>query len=602
MSSEHIHEEYEGTGGSTLRKAISSLNGQLNSGHRRKMLALMIMIFISAILDVFGLAAILPLIQIATNAGPNNHRNKYLQDVFDFFHFQNDKSFLLFLILSVFVFFVIKTVFGFFVNYLQTRFSGVIANHITRRQFNKYFNLDFHSFTTLKSSSITQHIFNTPLSYTNWVVLPLIMLASELLIVLLIVGGIAAYDIKLFMFIAVIVGPCTWLIYYVLKNRSSRVGAEMNKIYPLSLGTLTQTIGGYIDIKLADKEIHYRDKFLKFQRRYQNLEMTSYLYNLVPMRANELVALSGVVLIFVYAIFLTDNSSQAIVMVSLFAAAAYRLMPSLNRIVSSMVYLRRNMSSMAILEMYSDLVYDRKDEGPGEPVTFKNTIALKNLCFHFPEKQHNVLQDINIEIRKGEKIGIIGSSGSGKTTLMNVLLRFYEEQKGNILIDGLPLRVEQRREWRSMIGYVKQDIYLMDATIQENITFGDEIIDKDRLNLAVSQASLGSLIASLPDGLNTTIGERGSRLSGGQRQRISIARSLYRNAEILIFDEATSALDNQTEQEVSESIDSLSDVHKTIFIIAHRITTLRNCDRIYELKDGRVDGIYSYSELVEKVV
>jgi len=602
ITPEHIQEEYEGSGGSTLKKAISSLNSQLNSGHRRKMLALMVLIFISAILDVFGLASILPLVQIATNSGSNSHRNIYLQNIYDFFHFQNDKSFLLFLLLSVLFFFIVKTIFGFFVNYLQTKFSGVIANHITRRQFNKYFNLDFNSFTSLKSSAITQHIFNTPLSYTNWVVLPLIMLASELLIVFLIIGGIAIYDIKLFLFIAIIVGPCTWLIYYVLKNRSSRAGAEMNRIYPLSLGTLTQTIGGYIDIKLADKELLYRDKFLKFQRRYQSLEMTSYLYNLVPMRANELVALSGVVLIFIYAIFLTDNSSQAVVMVSLFAAAAYRLMPSLNRIVSSMVYLRRNMSSMDILDMYSELVYDRKDEGPGEKVNFSDSIALKNLSFHFPEKKHNVLQDINIEVKKGEKIGIIGSSGSGKTTLMNVLLRFYEEQFGHILIDGKPLRKEQMRDWRSMIGYVKQDIYLMDASVKENITFGEEVVDEERLRLAVNQSSLDSLIESLPDGLDTTIGERGSRLSGGQRQRISIARSLYRNAEILIFDEATSALDNQTEQEVSESIDSLSEVHKTIFIIAHRITTLRNCDRIYELKDGKIEGVHTYSELVEKVL
>ena len=153
-----------------------------------------------------------------------------------------------------------------------------------------------------------------------------------------------------------------------------------------------------------------------------------------------------------------------------------------------------------------------------------------------------------------------------------------------------------------MIAYVKQDIFLMDASIRENITLGDEHVDEERLERAVKQACLEDLVNSMPEGLRTHIGERGSRLSGGQRQRISIARSLYRNAEVLIFDEATSALDNQTEQEVTEAIDALSEAHKTIFIIAHRITTLRNCDRIYELKDGKVDGIYSYHELIEKVI
>jgi ABC-type multidrug transport system fused ATPase/permease subunit len=207
-----------------------------------------------------------------------------------------------------------------------------------------------------------------------------------------------------------------------------------------------------------------------------------------------------------------------------------------------------------------------------------------------------------MKVKKGEKIGIVGASGSGKTTLMNVLLRFYEEQEGQITVDGVPINAANTRSWRNMMGYVKQDIFLIDGTIRDNITFGDENKDDARLMQAIRLASLDTLIKSLPQGVETMIGERGSRLSGGQRQRISIARSLYRNAEILIFDEATSALDNQTEQEVSESIDSLSDADKTIFIIAHRITTLKNCDRIYELTNGRISGVYQYQELLEKVI
>ncbi len=185
---------------------------------------------------------------------------------------------------------------------------------------------------------------------------------------------------------------------------------------------------------------------------------------------------------------------------------------------------------------------------------------------------------------------------------MNILLRFHEEQQGHISIDDTIINKENTSSWRGMMGYVKQDIFLLDASIRDNITFGDDPVDENRLNQAIRFASLEQLVKSLPDGANTIIGERGSRISGGQRQRISIARSLYRNASILIFDEATSALDNQTEQEVSEAIDSLSEVDKTIFIIAHRITTLKNCDRIYELTDGEITGVYKYQELLEKVL
>jgi ABC-type multidrug transport system fused ATPase/permease subunit len=233
---------------------------------------------------------------------------------------------------------------------------------------------------------------------------------------------------------------------------------------------------------------------------------------------------------------------------------------------------------------------------------FEDSIEIKNLSFRFPSTQSAVLQNISMNVKKGEKIGIVGPSGSGKTTLMNVFLRFYEEQEGGIYVDGEQLERENILQWRNMLGYVKQDIFLLDGTIIENIAFGDSNPDLKRVNSAIQQSSLEQLIKELPEGIHTKIGERGSRISGGQRQRISIARSLYRNAEILIFDEATSALDTQTEQEVSESIDSLSDAHKTIFIIAHRITTLKNCDRIYELENGRIKGIHTYRQLLDKVI
>jgi ABC-type multidrug transport system fused ATPase/permease subunit len=186
--------------------------------------------------------------------------------------------------------------------------------------------------------------------------------------------------------------------------------------------------------------------------------------------------------------------------------------------------------------------------------------------------------------------------------LINILLKFHNNYSGEIKIDNEILSDEHLKSWRKLIGYVKQDIFLMDASIIDNITFNDPSPDEVRLQNAIEQSSLTSFIKNLPEGLNTRIGERGSSLSGGQKQRLSIARSLYRNAEILIFDEATSALDNQTEQEVSDAIDALSQTQKTIIIIAHRITTLKNCDRIYELKDGKISGIHQYADLIKKII
>lgn len=584
-----------------LPKAIKSLNLHLNAAQKKRMGIQMVLIFISAVLDVFGLASILPIVRLAGEPAVI-HTQPVLEWLYINLHFSTDKGFLLFLIIGVLVFFVLKSAFGIFVNWLQVRFAGGIAIHITQQQFKKYFNLDFHTFTSLKSSVVTHHIINNPVSYVTWVVLPLMLIMSEIIIILLIICGIAYYDFKLFVFIMCLIGPASYIIFALLKNRSTRIGRDMNKIYPLALGTLTQTINGYIDIILAEKTKYYESKFLRLQGNYQRLSMMAYLQNLIPIRANELVALGGMVLIFVYAIFLTDNQDSALVMVSLFAAAAYRLMPSINRIISSMVYIRKNMAAIENLTLFREEASVIKTKVEQQEIHFNKEINLRNISYRFPGGDKYVLNDIDIAIRKGEKIGIVGSSGSGKTTLMNVLLRFFTEEKGGIYIDDKKLGAEHLKSWRSKIGYVKQDIFLLDATIRQNIAFGEDVADEARLATAIQQASLQPLIESLPDGLDTQIGERGSRLSGGQRQRISIARSLYRNAEVLIFDEATSALDTQTEQEVSDAIDSLSEVNKTIFIIAHRVTTLKNCDRIYELKDGKVAGIFSYDELIEKVI
>lgn len=587
--------------GSVLPAVWRSLRQHIEGAQRKRAIMLVVLIFVSAILDVFGIASILPLIKLATDP-ETIHKNDALQGIYSLLQFEDDSMFLLFMILTVLGFFLFKSVFGVLVNYMETRFTAKLAYTITRKQFNKYFNLDFHRFTGIKSSVATHHILNNPLSYVTWVVMPALMLISETFILLFIVSGIAWYDFKLLLFIAAIVGPSTWLIYSLLRKRASALGEEMNRLFPISMGSLQQSINGYIDIKLANRVTHYRDAFLNSQRRYHHLNMASHLPSLILLRANELVAVLGVVLIFIYAIFLTNNSDEAIVMVSLFAAAAYRMMPSLNRIINSMMFMRKNMSAVQNLSIYPELAYELAQDSTLQKLRFSDTLEIRQLHFRFPETGKDILDNITMSVKKGEKIGIVGPSGSGKTTLMNVFLRFYEEQRGGIYVDGQQLNESNTREWRNMLGYVKQDIFLLDASIRDNILFGDTSPDEERLMQAIRQSSLEPLINHLPDGLNTPIGERGSRLSGGQRQRISIARSLYRNAEILIFDEATSALDNQTEQEVSESIDSLTDAHKTIFIIAHRITTLKNCDRIYELDNGRITGIYTYRQLLEKVI
>jgi ABC-type bacteriocin/lantibiotic exporter with double-glycine peptidase domain len=496
---------------------------------------------------------------------------------------------------------VFKSIFGLVVTWLQARFSAGVALHITRNQFDKYYRLSFHDFSNVKSAVIINHIQRNTSSYAIWILTPLITIFSELLIIVLITAGIAWYNFTLFTFILLTVAPATYIIYYSIRNKNALIGKGIDEAYPKSLITLNHAILGYIDIKLAGKENYYREKFMEHERTFQKLYLSSTFLNMVPMRGYEVVAVLGVVVIFLYSMIFSESHDKVIVQVGLFAMAAFRMMPSLNRLVQSMIYIKKNQVAIDNLNYMSDAVPELTN-GEQVPIEFNKSLRFENLSFRFPDSEKNVLDRINFEVKKGEKIGIVGSSGSGKTTLMNVFLRFYKENEGGIFVDGKKLSNEHTKHWRSLIGYVKQDIFLLDGSIKENVMFGETTEDYDQLRLAVQQASMKELVENLPNGWDTQIGEKGSKLSGGQRQRIGIARSLYRKAEILIFDEATSALDSETEAEVTEAIDRLSDSNKTIFIIAHRVTTLRNCDRIYELKEGKIKGVFSYQELLEKII
>ncbi|HKR05787.1 MAG TPA: ABC transporter ATP-binding protein [Bacteroidia bacterium] len=586
----------------SILNSFRSIREHLSAPQKNKLKWLSVLIFISALLDVFGLASILPVISVATKPALI-HSNRFLKPIYEGLHFHNEENFLLFLIVMLLGFFVFKSAFGLFVTFVQVKLTSEIGVYLSKHQFSKYFSLNYNEFKTLKTADISKDIVTNPNSYVQWIILSLITLLSEFLIVCLIVLAIAIANIQLFVFILFTVGPATWLVSAIIRKKSGEVGEGIDVNFPKAMGAVTEALNGYVDIKLADKEKYYRDKYIVYQAKFQWYMMKYYFMNQVPFRTNEIVALLGIVVIFVYALFFSNGNQEIIGLIGLFAAASYRLMPSINRIINGMNFLNVNQVSIANLDNFMDNYRkEQQKQKSDKEILFEKEIFFQDISFSFPDSKHHVINHLSFNIRKGEKIGFVGTSGSGKTTLMNILLRFYIENSGDVLVDGVKLTVDNIASWRKKIGYVKQDIFMIDGTIRENIAFGEDEIDEALLVKVIKQASLEEFISSLPDGMNTLIGEHGSRLSGGQKQRIGIARSLYRNAEILIFDEATSALDNVTEQEVTESIASLSETNKTIFIIAHRITTLKNCDKIFELKNGEIAGMHKYHELVRTML
>ncbi|TGE23239.1 ABC transporter ATP-binding protein [Hymenobacter metallicola] len=584
-----------------IRYSLNSIRYYLTASQKRKSVWMFVLLLLSSFLDVVGLASLVPVMMVAAEPG-GIQKSKYFSAVYNALGFQSEQRFLLALIVGVFLFFLIKNLFSTWVNYLQTRFTADVGLSIIQNQLTKYLNFPFWYFNDLGSSQLINSTLQVPSTYVNMILRPLFIFFSEVAVVLVIVVSILIYKPLLLVILAVVLVPTTLLTYGALRARAQTIGNRINELRPISFSIIGDLFTGFAELKLANKQQRFKDRLIENQKEIQKLDAEVYLYTLLPLKVIEMVAILGVLTIFLYAIYIPGSSTNLITLVGLFAAAAYRLMPSVNRMLMAMVQLKQCQYTIEDLESYRDPKYRAAQSEKQQELSFQQTIELRNIVFSFPGATTPALQGVSLTIQKGEKVGFIGSSGSGKTTLMNLLLRFYTEEHGQILIDGKVLGPEHVEAWHRIIGYVKQDTFLMEASIKENITLGDQNVDEERLRYAIEQASLQGFVSGLPEGVDTFIGERGSKLSGGQRQRIGIARALYKRTEILILDEATSALDNETEREVNEAIARLSSTDMTILIIAHRITTLRDCDQIYELGSGKIISTHQYQDLLNRVL
>ena len=584
-----------------IPNSLRSAGYYLSPKQRRQAVIQFGLLLISSVLDVFGLASLVPVLLVAAEPGGVRH-SRFFHAIYQSLGFQSERTFTVALIVALLVFFLLKNLFSTWVSYLQARFTAAVGLEIIRSQLRKYVYLPFWNFTDFGSANLINSALQVPSNYVNAVLRPLFVFFSELTVVGVIAVGLLLYKPLLIAVLALVLAPATLLTYRALRTRSQLIGNRINELRPASFSIVNDLFSGFAELKLAGRQDLFAERLLANQATVQDLDAEAYLYALLPVRIIEMVAIVGVLTIFLYSLYGPVGSGGLIALVGMFAAAAYRLMPSVNRMLMAAVLIKQNQYAIEDLALFRKPQFDERPPAAQLPLRFERELALENVSFTFPAQpagEAPALRNISLRIRRGEKIGFIGASGSGKTTLMNVLLRFYREQQGHVSVDGQPLTSQHLQAWYRLVGYVKQDTFLMEASIQDNITLGAPAaeVDAGRLRYAVEQASLAGFVAALPQGLGTFIGERGSKLSGGQRQRIGIARALYKQAEILLLDEATSALDNETEREVNEAIARLAHINITILIVAHRLTTLRECDRIYEMSEGRIVAERQYAEL-----
>lgn len=406
---------------------------------------------------------------------------------------------------------------------------------------------------------------------------PIFRMAGEALLLLLMVTALMLWEPLVGILLCLGFLPMVISYVWMLKGKLRRYGTEELEARRNQSRTVVEAFRGYTELEISQAfqaSLSSFDKGLKIIN-HSRLRMET--MQMLPACLSEMSIVIGL------AMLLLVGEGNLGVIGGVFAVAAYRLIPAVRSILNGWnTFQNASYSIDVVMDGIKD--HHHPEERSNEPFTFTQAIEIKDLGFKFPDGGV-ILEHLSASIRRGERIGVRGPSGSGKSTLFNLLLGFFPPTSGSIRIDNKELTTSNRRQWHRLVGYVPQEIFIIQGSLAENIALGQPVVH-EKINKVLEQVRLDEWAAELPEGIDTSLGEYGSRLSGGQKQRIGIARALYKDAEVLFFDEATSALDSQTEKEINMALQELSDTHKelTMIIIAHRETSLTFCDRIIDLQ------------------
>lgn len=498
-----------------------------------------------------------------------------------------DKSVQIALIFLVLVYFL-KTAFLTLLSWFQMRFSFGVQQELSKRIYESYLARPYFFFLRKNSADLISIANNEVNLFVGNGILPAISLISELLVVSAL--GLMIFFVEPYGSLVLMggYGISILLLITFTKKRITNWGRVRQQQEILKLKAMQEGLGGIKDVKIYGKENFFLERFHDHNAIAAKVSELQGTMQKLPGIWIELMAICGLLTLVFIISSRNPNVASVIPTLGLFASAAFRLMPSVNRILASQHALHYVKPIVAILTSELQQIGEMKALAKNNPIHFSESVEFDRVSYTYEGASSSAINAISLKLKKGESIGLVGASGVGKSTFVDIFLGLLEPTSGQIRVDGVDIQ-ENLSQWRKKIGYVPQSISLLDDSLRNNIAFGvsGDNIDDRQLNLAIKAAQLDSLVSSLPNGIETVIGERGVRLSGGQRQRIGIARALYHNPDILVLDEATSALDTETEMDVMDSVNSLHGI-KTILVIAHRLSTLKFCDRIFMIDNGKM--------------
>jgi ABC-type multidrug transport system fused ATPase/permease subunit len=575
----------------------------LDARQKKQMVSIVFMMLIGGLLETFGIALIVPLMEAISKPEDLHKSRKFrvLCDLLNLDVYDLSSSDLIKLtaviMFSIMVIIVIKNIFLFFMNKVQLRFVYTNQFATSRRMMINFMQRPYEYYLNADTSVIQRNI-TSDVNNMYGLILSLLQLISEIIVFVSLVIYLLMKDTKMTVSLASLLVAMLLIIKYKIKPIMSKAGQENQDYYSGLYKWIDESVTGIKEIKIANKENFFINGYADCGAGYVNAVQKYNLYNSTPRLLIESVAIVGMIgYMLISILYWHVDVKDLISPLTVLAAAAARLLPSANRInnyLTSIAYFEpflMNVSDNLQQEIndssisYNSDDYKKKLETKKLPVN--KTISLKDITYKYPGADRYVLNHADMEVPVGKSVGIVGTSGAGKTTIVDVMLGLLKTETGHIYADGVDV-MENYSGWLKNIGYIPQTIFMIDSTIRKNVAFGyaDEDIDDAKVWQALKEASLDEYVKSLPEGLDTKIGERGIRLSGGQRQRIGIARALFEDPEVLVLDEATSALDNETEAAIMDSINKLHG-RKTLVIIAHRLQTIEKCDMVYNIKDGK---------------
>lgn len=573
----------------------------LDHAGRVELAVLGVLILLNTIMELATLGVVMPFLAFLNDPSlvQSNPISRY---VYELAGVQSTTTFLALVGLALFTFVVFKNIYLYWLTRRQSKFGYLHAARVSQKLFAGYLTAPFQVHLNRNSADMITTVDYSVDAVFSQVVLVFLTFVTDLSVVIAMLAFLLVVEPYLTLTIILVLGVCSLGLALFFRKEIGTLGKEGLEFRVTRMKMLQQALSSIKELKVLGREHFFFDTFRSVRQRHALNQARMATLLQVPRQVIEVIAVGGLLLVVVLILLQGRATSDTVAILGLFAVVAFRTMPVLNRMLSA--YNTIIHAQASVLEVSTDLenaaFAGHVSERVLEPLTFNRALELKSVSFAYNNAAWPVVKQVSLRIAPGESVAFVGSSGAGKSTLVDIILGLLAPQQGEVIVDGANIFTDASR-WRQIIGYVPQSIALIDDTILNNVAFGVEPakIDEKRVRVALAQAHLDKFCVSLPEGLHTMLGERGVRLSGGQRQRIGIARALYPDPKVLVLDEATSALDNESEREISLALESVRR-QKTLIIIAHRLSTVKSCDRLFVMSDGSITDTGTFSELVER--